>query len=180
MCSHWVGAWSTGIILPLNAPVYPWEGQLLKHICSLLIVWKPCRLAKNPFHSCGCFLSNSLCCWFANSELAGGKEQALWGAACSSPCLLFIECRMRLDQHICPRIFWSSFAVKLSRLPLSQTLNDAVQRNQLAQHGTSLLHDTAGSCSVWLLRGPGKISWLVAPLHLNVSCESHSKRQIHT
>lgn len=27
------------------------------------------------------------------TELAGGKEQALWGAACSSPCLLFIQSR---------------------------------------------------------------------------------------
>lgn len=61
MCSHWV--WSTGIVLPLNAPVYPWEDKILIHICSLLIVFKPWRLAKNPVHSCGCFLILLLICW---------------------------------------------------------------------------------------------------------------------
>lgn len=125
MCSHWAGARSSGIILPLNAPVYLWERRQLRYICILLIVWKPYRFAKNLIHSCGCFLGNRLCCWFADSEQAGEKEQALWGAACSSPCLLSIECRMRLDHHICPRIFWSSFATKLSPLSFSRTQNVA-------------------------------------------------------
>lgn len=54
-----------------------------------------------------------------------GKNMHYWGAACSSPCLLFTECRMKLDQHICPRVFWSCFAAKLSRPSFSQTQNDA-------------------------------------------------------
>lgn len=87
------------------------------------------------------------CCSFAESELAGGKEQAIWGATCSSPFLPFTDCRMRLDQHICPGIFWSYFTAKLLPPSFSQTQNDAGSA-ELAQHGISSLCDRAGSCSV--------------------------------
>lgn len=122
---HWGRARSTRIILPLIALVYLGSVSYLNTSAACWLSENHAAWPNIPFTAMYASWATAPTVDLPTLSWLVGKHRH-YGELCALVHVFStFNAEMELDQHICPRIFWSSFGAQSSPLSFSWTQNDA-------------------------------------------------------